>query len=108
MLPNGLVFYGSHWADSLGKVIRFCLSLGVTPVFTPPHETGFQAAIESYNGRWQRAVWNRFTFCNLKEIQTQSERYVNAVHEKNAKQINAAPTRWLIDEHWQLDWQTPP
>jgi hypothetical protein len=53
---NSTVFQGSRKPDSLGKVIRFCLILGVVPVFVPPHETGCQASIESYNGRWQRGV----------------------------------------------------
>ncbi len=42
--------------DTLGQVPRLCLSLGVIPVFVPPRETGFQAAIENCNGRWQAKV----------------------------------------------------
>jgi hypothetical protein len=53
---NSTVFQGGRCPDTLGKVIRCCLSLNVIPVFVPPRETGFQASIESYNGRWQRAV----------------------------------------------------
>ncbi len=37
--------------DAIGRVIRVCLSLDVTPVFAVPTEHGFQAAIESFNGR---------------------------------------------------------
>lgn len=58
---NDRIFTGAHArADTFGRVIRLCLSLGVTPVFAPPRETGFQAAIENYNGRWQAKVWARF------------------------------------------------
>jgi hypothetical protein len=68
---NSTIFQGSRKPDSLGKVIRFCLILGVVPVFVPLHETGFQASIESYNGRWQRGVWQRFHFDNLRAVQQQ-------------------------------------
>jgi hypothetical protein len=59
---NATVFTGFHGVDSVGQVIRFCLSLGVTPVFAPPRETGFQASVERYNGQWQKSVWERFRF----------------------------------------------
>jgi hypothetical protein len=36
--------------DTIGRVARACLGLGVVPVFVPPRETGFQAAIEGFNG----------------------------------------------------------
>ena len=58
---NGTVFHGPHARpDTFGRVTRLCLSLGVVPVFAPPRETGFQAAVENYNGRWQAKVWARF------------------------------------------------
>jgi hypothetical protein len=42
---NDTVFQGAHHhPDAIGRVTRLCLSLKVTAVFTPPHETGFQAA----------------------------------------------------------------
>jgi hypothetical protein len=45
---NDTLFQGNHqFADSIGRVIRLCLSLQVTPVFAPPQETGFQAAIST-------------------------------------------------------------
>jgi len=105
---NGAAFFGSHWADSLGKVSRLCLSLGVTPIFAPPHEMGFQAAIENFNGRWETGVWHRFEFHNLQEIETQSARFVAANREKLSARIAAAPSRWLIEKSWKLDYQAPP
>ena len=63
---NDARFQGNHrFANSMGRVIRLCLSLGVIPVFAPPRETGFQAAIESFNGRWQAKVWQRFHYESL-------------------------------------------
>jgi len=105
---NSTVFQGSRKPDSLGKVIRFCLSLGVVPVFAPPHETGFQASIESYNGRWQRGVWQRFHFENLRAVQSQSAKYVEATRAKNASRRDATPTRWEFPKDWTLDYQKHP
>src|SRR4029077_10911477 len=52
---NDTIFCGARqFPDSFGRVIRLCLQLDVIPVFAPPHETGFQAVIESFNGRWQQ------------------------------------------------------
>ena len=46
---NDTIFQGAHqYPDTFGRVTRLCLQLGVTPVFSAPRETGFQAAIESY------------------------------------------------------------
>src|SRR5574337_896756 len=56
---NAMIFAGSHGRPDLGRLGRVCLALGVTPVFAPPREMGFQAAIESLNGRWQAKVWRR-------------------------------------------------
>ena len=105
---NSTVFQGSRKPDSLGKVIRFCLILGVVPVFVPPHETGFQASIESYNGRWQRGVWQRFHFENLRTVQQQSAKYVEAARAKNASRRDATPTRWELPKNWKLDYQLHP
>ena len=44
---NDTIFQGPHQhTDVVGRVMRLCLSLGVVPVFVPPREPGFQAAIE--------------------------------------------------------------
>jgi hypothetical protein len=57
---NDAIFQGPHHRrDSIGRVTRVCLSLGVVPVFAPPREPGLQAAIEAFNGRWQVKVWAR-------------------------------------------------
>lgn len=50
---NDTVFTGAHaQRPYLGRLVHWCLCVGVTPVFTPPGELGFQAAIEAYNRRW--------------------------------------------------------
>jgi putative transposase len=76
---NGNVFVGSNrYPDVIGRVMRTCLLLGVIPVFAPPREPGFQAAIESLNGRWQAMVWHRFERVTLFELLEHSDRYISA------------------------------
>lgn len=105
---NDTVFQGAHqWADSFGRVTRLCLSLDVTPIFAPPLSRGFQADIEAFNRRWQDAVWRRFTFRKLEDVQAQSERFVDAHRRKHVDRIDAAPLRHRIHKTWRLDLQRP-
>lgn len=91
---NDTRFQGAHHVpDVLGRVLRRCLSLGVTPVFAPPRETGFQAAIESFNGRWERAVWYRFHHANLAGLRRRSDQFLGAIRDRHALRIDAAPAR---------------
>ena len=101
---NDPVFHGPHiHPDTLGRVTRLCLSLHVTPVFAPPRETGFQAGIESYNGRWQAKVWNRFRFDSRTDLRTQSGKFVTANRRRHAVRQEAAPERRPFPEEWTLD-----
>jgi hypothetical protein len=84
---------GLRWPDSVGAVIRFCLGVRVVPVFAPPRETGFQAAIEAFNGRWQRKLWARFWDPSLAVLQGRSARYIDATRTRSAERIDAAPAR---------------
>lgn len=94
--------------DTVGRVSRLCLSLGVVPVFAPPNETGFQAAIESFNGRWQAKVWNRFEHKTLRFLQNRSGKYVAAARQRNAARIESAPPRRPFPKRWRLDLQKHP
>lgn len=96
-----------QYADTVGRVIRLCLSLGVTPVFAPPNETGFQAAIESYNGRWQAKVWSRFQHSSIRSLAQRSSKYVAAARQRSAARIEAAPRRRRFPPRWRLDLQRP-
>lgn len=97
-----------QYADTVGRVIRLCLSLGVTPVFAPPNETGFQAAIESYNGRWQAKVWSRFEHVSLHGLSQRSAKYVAAARQRSRARIEAAPRRRPFPKRWRLDLQRAP
>lgn len=101
---NGNVFQGPHqWSDTFGRITRLCLGLGMIPVFAPPRETGFQAAIENYNGRWQSKVWARFRFDSLAGVVAQSDRFVAAARVRSAVRIESAPSRDPFPQgRWRL------
>jgi len=106
---NDTRFQGPHQhADALGRVIRLCLSLGVMPVFAPPRETGFQAAIENLNGRWQAKVWARFHHDSLTGLREQSDRFVTACRRHAAERIQSAPPRRAFPRRWRLNLQAAP
>jgi transposase len=105
---NDTIFQGPHqWPDTFGRVSRLCLQLGVIPVFAPPRETGFQAAIENYNGRWQVRVWQRFEHEDLRMLGRHSDRFVAALRQRGAARRDAAPARRPFPGRWALDLQRP-
>lgn len=105
---NDTRFQGAHqFKDSIGRVARMCLSLGVIPVFAPPRETGFQAAIESLNARWQTKVWARFHYDSLAALKTQSDRYVAAHRARSSSRGDGAPARGSFPKRWELNLQAP-
>jgi hypothetical protein len=106
---NDTIFQGPHQhPDVVGRVSRLCLSLGVVPVFVPPREPGFQAAIENFNGRWQAKVWARFLHPSLEALQAHSAAYVAASRRRAAPRIEAAPVRQLFPPTWALNLQAQP
>jgi hypothetical protein len=105
---NGTIFQGSHaHPDLIGRVSRLCLSLKVVPVFVPPRETGFQAAIESYNGSWQARVWTRFLHTGLADLCEHSMRHVRALRRHRTQRIEAAPARRRFPKRWELNLRQP-
>lgn len=106
---NDTVFQGPHQhRDVISSVMRLCLSLRVVPVFAPPRETGFQAAIESFNGRWQAKVWSRFEHESLVALKRQSVKYVRAYRQRIAARLESAPPRRVFPEGFRLDLQAQP
>lgn len=103
---NDLVFQGAHqWADSFGRVVRVCLQLGVVPVFTPVRETGFQAELEAFNGRWQRLVWRRHHHADLPQLRQRSAAFIEALRTRLASRIEAAPPRRAMPEEFKVDYR---
>ena len=105
---NHPVFHGPlRHRELIGRVSRFCLAGGVIPVFAPPRETGFQAAIENYNGRWQAKVGARFHFASMTQLQTQSDKFVTALNRRHAALREAAPQRKPFPENFDAAKKIP-
>lgn len=101
---NDTIFQGPHnRPDVIGRVTRFCLQLGVTPVFAPKREPGFQASIESFNGRWQQKVWARFHHESLQQLRERSDRYIAAARQRGAERIANAPPRRNFPADFSFD-----
>ena len=106
---NDTIFQGPHaHPDTIGRVTRLCLSLGVVPVFVPPREPGFQAIIEGFNGTWQAKVWARFVHASLSDLEGRSSRFVAAHRRYRADRIEAAPHRRPFPTRWRLNLQARP
>jgi len=97
-----------RWPDSVGRVTRACLSLGVCVVFAPPREHGFQNDVERFNSLWQQKVWRRFRHPDLAGLCARSRRYVEASRHRHAARIEAAPPRRPFPSAWRLDLQRHP
>ena len=105
---NDTIFCDARqFPDSFGRVIRLCLQLGVTPVFVSPHETGFQAVVESFNGRWQEKVWQRFMHDDHDAIQACADRFTFAARQRAAPRIDAAPARRPFPKKWKSNYRLP-
>ena len=105
---NDPVLQGTHrFANSVGRVSRLCLALGVTQVFAPPREPGFQNAIEAFNGLWQSKVWGRHHFPDLAALRTVSAAYIGAYRVKTAQRREAAPSRRPVPRGFRLDLDAP-
>jgi transposase-like protein len=106
---NDTIFQGPHvYPDVIGRVSRLCLGLGVVPVFVPPREPGFQAAIEQYNGSWQVRVWGRFEHVDLDALADRSRRHVAALRRHRADRVETAPPRGAFPKPWRLNLQARP
>lgn len=105
---NDTRFQGAHQhADVFGRVVRYCLHLGVTPVFVPPREFGLQNPIEQFNGLYQAKVWHRFHFPTLHALQTHTRAYVQARRQRLAPRISRAPARRPWPRRWRPPTQLP-
>ena len=105
---NDTIFQGAHQhADSVGRVSRLCLALGIIPVFAPPREPGFQNAIEGFNALWQAKVWQRHQVASLSDLRRLSKRYIEAYRAKTSVRAEAAPARRVFPADFVLDLDAP-
>ena len=100
---NGAVFQGArNRPDIFGAVTRFCLALGVTPVFAPPAEHGMQNLIEGFNALWQQKVWQRFYHPDSRALQHTSDRFVSAWCTRRAHHAHP-PSRRPLPSAGRID-----
>ena len=105
---NDTVFQGAHqFADTVGRVSRLCLAVGVIPVFVPPLEHGMQNSIEGFNALWQAKVWQRHRVASILELQACSDRYIAAHRARTQTAADAAPPRRPMPQHFELDLHAP-
>ena len=101
---NDTVFQGAHqYADTVGRVSRLCLTLGVVPVFVPPFEHGMQNLIEGFNALWQAKVWQRHHVANLQELQRLSDAYITEHRARSAERAEQAPKRHAMPHPFIFD-----
>ena len=105
---NDTIFQGAHqFADTVGRISRLCLALGVVPVFAPPREPGFQNAIEGFNALWQSKVWQRHHFPDAEALVAVSARYIAAYRAKTAARRETAPKRRSFPKNFKLNLGAP-
>lgn len=105
---NDRRFQGPHrYPDTIGRVVRVCLALGVVPVFAPPREHGLQSSVERFNLLWQQKVWARFHHADLAELRRRGRAYVEASRWRHRARIDAAPARRTFPAGWKFDVQAP-
>lgn len=105
---NDTVFQGAHqFADTVGRVSRLCLAVGVIPVFVPPLEHGMQNSIEGFNALWQAKVWQRHRVASVQELQACSDRYIAAHRARTQDAAEAAPPRRPMPQHFELNLHAP-
>ena len=106
---NDVRFQGGHnHPDVIGRVMRLCLALGVTPVFAPPLEMGFQGIMENFNGLWQQKVWGRFHHESIDALTQRSQRFTIAYGHHLARTREVYPQRRPFPADFEMQWQQQP
>ncbi len=106
---NGTQFQGAHqWPDTIGRISRLCLALGIVPVFAPPREHGFQNAIEGFNALWQSKVWQRHEVQDLTHLEKLSAAYVAAHRIRTVRRRDHAPKRDEFPKRFVLNLNAEP
>jgi hypothetical protein len=106
---NGSTFTGGERSpNTRGSVTRFCLQLGVIPIFAPPATLGYQSTVERYNGEWQAKVWRHQHYAAFADVENRSLRYVEAQLKKHHVGAELSPLRRAFPANWEMPWQAPP
>jgi hypothetical protein len=104
---NDTIFQGAHqFPDTVGRISRVCLALGVVPVFATPREHGFQNSIEGFNSLWQSKVWQRFHFSDVASVAAASARYITAYRAKTIGRQETVQRR-RFPRQFKIDLRAP-
>lgn len=102
---NDTRFQGAHHhPDAISRVVRLCMALGVTPVFAPPRESGFQASIENFNLRWEQKVWSAIHHESFESLQKRSDAYIAALAQRHTLSIESV-SRIAFPKQFSFDLQ---
>jgi transposase InsO family protein len=72
-MDNELPFRGSNrYPRSLGIILRFALSLGVTPIFIPPSEPWRNGMIEKFNGNLDKHFFSVQKFRSHEDLEEET------------------------------------
>jgi len=82
-LDNGREFAGfGQSAKRLCRVIRFCLRLGVEPIFIPPAKPCYNGSVEQFNGWFQPRLLEQ-PFANPDEVVEELDQLMLAVNQQH-------------------------
>jgi len=82
-MDNELSFRGSNrYPRSLGLVLRLALSLGITPIFTPPAEPWRNGIIEKFNHNMLKYFFSTQKFKDLQDTIEKAKEF-SAFHNQN-------------------------
>jgi len=117
-MDNELSFRGSNrYPHSFGKLIRFVLSQGVSPLFIPQREPWRNGIIEKFNDTFDKKFFRTQVFTDLETLVRQSAEF-EQFHNRNYRysvnqnktpiQVHRLnpPARYL-DKHYQLPDDIP-
>jgi len=82
---NGRQFYSpGRYSCSLNRVIRFCLRLGLQPIFIPEAQPQRNGSVENFNG-WFQPLLLRQTFKNAAAVRRELRHLLTAVNETHTQ-----------------------
>ena len=83
---NGRQFYApGRYSRSLNRVVRFCLRLGIQPIFIPEAQPQRNGSVENFNGLFQPLLL-RQTFKNTVAVRRELRHLLTSVNETHTHQ----------------------
>jgi len=99
-MDNELAFRGSNrYPRSFGRVVRFALSQGVSPVFIPVKEPWRNGIIEKFNDTYQKKFLQAYTFDHYNDLKAREKSFVDFhnAHHRYSSQGHKTPDQMKSD-----------